>query len=402
MSDLSVVALIVAAGRGARMGAPTPKQFLDLGGRMVLSRAIAAFAAHPLVDRLMVVIHGDDAGRLADALAQLPPEMAARVTSCTGGDSRQQSVHHGLEALAGTGVAGDALVLIHDAARPFVGESLITRAIAAGRAADGAIPVLPVVDTVAEVAADGALAGNPDRARLRTVQTPQVFRLDAIVTAHRAAAEAGRSDFTDDAGLIRWRGGKVATFAGCPKAFKLTTPEDVARADRLIGAARTDIRTATGYDVHAFGPGDHIMLGGVRIAHERGVVGHSDADVLLHALTDALLGCIADGDIGVHFPPSDMRWKGAASRVFLAEAVRRVTALGGEIRHLDGSIVAEAPKVGPHREAIRATIADIAGIDVGRVGLKATTSEKLGFTGRREGIAALATATIALPKGRLP
>jgi 2-C-methyl-D-erythritol 4-phosphate cytidylyltransferase/2-C-methyl-D-erythritol 2,4-cyclodiphosphate synthase len=230
------------------------------------------------------------------------------------------------------------------------------------------------------------------------VQTPQAFRLAALLEAHEAAARDGRSDFTDDAGLIRWRGGTVATFPGDAAAFKITTPDDLVRAEAQVAARLSDIRSATGYDVHAFGPGAAIMLGGVRIAHDCGVVGHSDADVLLHALTDALLGCLADGDIGSHFPPSDMRWKGAPSRLFLEEAVRRVRARGGAIRHLDGTVVCEAPRIGPHRDAIRQTIAEIAGIESTRVSLKATTSEKLGFTGRREGIAALATATVALPQ----
>lgn len=396
MSGLSVAALIVAAGRGARMGTTLPKQFLDLGGQMVLSRAIAAFIAHPMVSRVTVVMHPDDADLVGQAIAAAAPG-SVTVTTCPGGETRQQSVRNGLDALAAAGLPADGLVLIHDAARPLIEDSLITRAIAAGMAGPAAIPVLPVVDTIAEVDAGGAVRGNPDRASLRAVQTPQVFRFGPVRAAHAAAAAAGRSEFTDDAGIMRFAGHPVATFAGSIRAFKLTTPEDVARAQALVAPQRTDLRTATGYDVHAFGPGDHIMLGGVAIPHDAGVVGHSDADVLLHALTDALLGCIADGDIGVHFPPSDMRWKGAASRVFLAEAVRRVRALGGEIRHLDGTVVSEAPRIGPHREAIRATIAEIAGIGVDRVGLKATTSERLGFTGRREGIAALATATVALP-----
>jgi len=393
MPVATTAALIVAAGRGARMGTQTPKQFIDLAGRSVLARVTAAFLDHPLVDRVAIVIHPDDGEPARRALGALE----GRVLLAHGGESRQDSVRNGLDALAAAGLPSDALVLIHDAARPLVSESLITRAIAAGRKEAGAIPVLPMVDTVIEIDAGARPAATLDRSRLRSVQTPQVFRLDAIRAAHAAALAASRTDFTDDAGVFVWHGGSVTTFAGCADAFKLTTPEDVQRAERRLGAAMGDIRSATGYDVHAFGPGDHIMLGGVRIAHDRGVVGHSDADVLLHALTDALLGCLADGDIGTHFPPSDARWKGAASRLFLEEAVRRVAARGGRILHLDGSVVAEAPRIGPHRDAIRATIAAIAGLSLDRVGLKATTSEKLGFTGRREGIAALATATIALP-----
>ncbi|MCA0424523.1 MAG: bifunctional 2-C-methyl-D-erythritol 4-phosphate cytidylyltransferase/2-C-methyl-D-erythritol 2,4-cyclodiphosphate synthase [Proteobacteria bacterium] len=395
MTSLPAVALIVAAGRGTRMGGEVPKQFLDLCGQPALSRALGAFLCHPMVSGAVIVIHPDDRAHAKDAVSRAANPEAKPVTLAEGGATRQQSVAAGLDALS---VAEDALVLIHDAARPFVSESLITRAISAGLRHDAAVPVLPVVDTIVTVDAAGLQTGTADRTSLRAVQTPQVFRLGAIRAAHAAVVQTGRDDFTDDAGVIRAQGGVVATFAGCPNAFKLTTPEDVARADSALRRNLTDIRAATGYDVHQFGPGDHIMLGGVRIAHDQGVVGHSDADVLLHALTDALLGAIGDGDIGIHFPPSDMRWKGAASRVFLAEAVRRVKARGGEIRCLDGTVVCEAPRIGPHREAIRALISEVAGIDISRVGLKATTSEKMGFTGRREGIAALATATIALPE----
>lgn len=397
MTGLSVAALIVAAGRGARMASDQPKQFLRLSGRSVLSRAVEAFAAHPLIQRAMVVIHPDDGEAVAAAFAETPHPARCQITSCHGGASRQESVAHGLKALADTGFPEDGVVLIHDAARPMVSEALITRAIGAALDHGAGIPVLPLADTIAELDAADRLKSNPDRSQLRAVQTPQTFRFGLIHQAHQKAARQQRSDFTDDAGLARWAGHPVSTFAGCPRAFKLTTPDDLNRARMMIGAALTDIRSATGYDVHAFGAGDHIMLGGVQIGHDRGVVGHSDADVLLHALTDALLGCICDGDIGMHFPPSDMRWKGAASRVFLADAVRRVQAMGGEIRHLDGTVVCETPRVGPHREAIRTMIAEITGIDRARVGIKATTSERLGFTGRREGIAALATATIALP-----
>lgn len=397
MTNPPVAAVIVAAGRGARMGAVQPKQYLRLGQRSVLSRTLSQFLDSPAIDRVLTVIHPEDGAIFAEVMAQTPNPRHTATTSCHGGANRQDSVAHGLKALAETGFPADGIVLIHDAARPFVPEAMIAHAIVAAKQHGAAIPVLPLADTIARVEADGALAGNPDRASLRAVQTPQAFRFELIRAAHEKAARAGRSDFTDDAGIAKFAGASVATFEGDAAAFKLTTPSDMKRARIMAGAELTDIRSATGYDVHAFGPGDHIMLGGVAIAHDKGVIGHSDADVLLHALTDALLGCIADGDIGMHFPPSDMRWKGMASRVFLAEAVRRVHAQGGEVRHLDGTIVSESPRIGPHRDRIRATIAEIAGIDIGRVGLKATTSERLGFTGRREGIAALATATIALP-----
>lgn len=397
MTALSVAALIVAAGRGSRMGGAQPKQYLRLGARSVLSHALEAFAEHAMIDRIKTVIHKDDGAAFASALAETPNPRGIAIGSCHGGETRQDSVAHGLKALADSGFPDDGLVLIHDAARPFVPPEMVTRAIAAANRGGAAIPVLPLADTLARLDEAGALASNPDRTGMLCVQTPQAFRFGPIRDAHDKAARAGQSAFTDDAGIAKWAGHAVAVYEGSSRAFKITTPDDLDRARLMAGSGLTDIRSATGYDVHAFGPGDHIMLGGVRIDHDKGVVGHSDADVLLHALTDALLGCIADGDIGMHFPPSDMRWKGAASRVFLAEAVRRVHALGGEIRHLDGTVVSESPRVGPHRDSIRAVIAEIAGIAVTRVGLKATTSERLGFTGRREGIAALATATVALP-----
>jgi 2-C-methyl-D-erythritol 4-phosphate cytidylyltransferase/2-C-methyl-D-erythritol 2,4-cyclodiphosphate synthase len=236
-----------------------------------------------------------------------------------------------------------------------------------------------------------------DRTALRGVQTPQAFGFDALLAAHRKAHAAGREDFTDDAALAEWAGMTVGVFAGEAGNVKLTTAEDFAVAQARELAALGDVRTGSGYDVHAFIDGDHVWLGGVRIAHERGVTGHSDADVGLHALVDAILGALAEGDIGAHFPPSDPQWKGASSDRFLRFAVERVAKRGGRIAHLDLTVVCEAPKIGPHRDAMRSRIAEIAGVSIDRVGVKATTSEKLGFTGRREGIAALATATIRLP-----
>jgi 2-C-methyl-D-erythritol 4-phosphate cytidylyltransferase/2-C-methyl-D-erythritol 2,4-cyclodiphosphate synthase len=236
-----------------------------------------------------------------------------------------------------------------------------------------------------------------DRTKLRTVQTPQVFAFAPVLDAHQRAAASGLENFTDDAALAEWVGLKVAVFAGEAGNLKLTTPEDVARAERDHAVALADTRTGSGFDVHAFAPGDHVMLGGLKIPHERGLTGHSDADVALHALTDAVLGALAEGDIGTHFPPSDPQWRGASSDRFLGFAVERVRARGGRIAHLDLTIVCEAPRVGPHRDAMRARIAAIAGIEVDRVAVKATTSERLGFTGRGEGIAAMATATVRLP-----
>jgi 2-C-methyl-D-erythritol 4-phosphate cytidylyltransferase/2-C-methyl-D-erythritol 2,4-cyclodiphosphate synthase len=294
------------------------------------------------------------------------------------------------------GTAPD-IVLIHDAARPFVSDALIARAIAAAGEHGAAVPAVAVADTVKKVDAQGIITATIDRNELRIVQTPQAFSYNLIVDAHGRAAAAARNDFTDDAALAEWAGHRVSVFPGDSANVKLTTNEDFARAEALRTAATGDIRTGNGFDVHAFADGDHIMLGGVRIAHTRGVTGHSDADVALHALVDAILGALAEGDIGQHFPPSDPQWKGAASEKFLAFACDRVRARSGVIAHLDVTVVCEAPRIGPHRDAMRARIAAIAGIGADRVAIKATTSEKLGFTGRGEGIVAMATATVRLP-----
>jgi 2-C-methyl-D-erythritol 4-phosphate cytidylyltransferase/2-C-methyl-D-erythritol 2,4-cyclodiphosphate synthase len=313
-----------------------------------------------------------------------------------GGTTRQLSVLAGLEALESR---HPRLVAIHDAARPFVSSDLIARAVQAG-AKGAAVPVLPVTDTVKVVDAQGIVTTTLDRSTLRTIQTPQIFPYATLLDAHRKAAAANRIDFSDDAALAEWANIPVATFEGDSSNIKMTTTQDFSRAEAERYAALGDIRTGSGYDVHVFGPGDHVMLGGVMIPHTQGLTGHSDADVVLHALVDAILGALADGDIGVHFPPSDPKWRGASSDRFLAFAVERVRARGGMIAHLDATVVCEAPRVGPHREAIRKRIAEIAGIGPDRVGIKATTSEELGFTGRREGMTASALATIRLPWGQ--
>ncbi|MGB6464817.1 MAG: 2-C-methyl-D-erythritol 2,4-cyclodiphosphate synthase, partial [Xanthobacteraceae bacterium] len=311
-----------------------------------------------------------------------------------GGGSRPASVRAGLEALA---ASAPPLVLIHDAARPFLSGALVGRAIAAGKMAGAAVPGIAIADTVKAIDGAAIVAETLDRTRLRIVQTPQAFAFDLILDAHRRAAEAGLDSFTDDAALAEWAGHRVSVFEGEAGNVKVTTNDDFARAEILQLANLADVRTGNGFDVHAFADGDHVMLGGVRIPHSRGVTGHSDADVALHALVDAILGTLADGDIGMHFPPSDPQWKGASSDRFLAFACERVRARHGIIAHLGVTIVCEAPRVSPHRDAMRARIAAIAGIAVGRVGVTATTSEKLGFTGRGEGIVAMATATIRLP-----
>ncbi|WP_238122648.1 MULTISPECIES: bifunctional 2-C-methyl-D-erythritol 4-phosphate cytidylyltransferase/2-C-methyl-D-erythritol 2,4-cyclodiphosphate synthase [unclassified Xanthobacter] len=392
---MNCVAIVVAAGRGSRAGGALPKQYQSVGGEPVLRHTLRAFAAHPQIAGVLPVIHDDDSGLFAEVSQGLPKIMAPVV----GGESRQASVRAGLHALRATPPTS---VLVHDAARPFTSAALIARAVAAANAEWAAIPVVPVTDTVKTVDVAGRVTGTLDRRALRAVQTPQAFAYGLLAGAHDAAARCGISSFTDDAAVVEWAGHRVATFEGETTNVKLTFAEDLLQAERSMEARSElaplgDIRTGSGFDVHAFTPGDHVMLGGIPIPHAFALAGHSDADVALHALTDAILGALGDGDIGSHFPPSDPQWKGAASDRFLAHAVDLVHARGGRIAHVDLTIICEAPKVGPHREAIRTSVAGIARLPVGRVSVKATTTEKLGFTGRREGIAAMATATVRLP-----
>src|SRR6266436_1593106 len=382
-------AILVAAGRGLRAGTGGPKQYRTIGGQTVIYRAMEVFCRHPDVFLVQPVVNPDDAAIFNAATSGLrhqPPT--------NGGATRQASVHAGLEALA---AEKPDIVLIHDAARPFVSPALISRAIHAASATGAAIPAIPVSDTIKLVDGGGNVEATPERARLRIAQTPQVFRFDVILDAHRRAAREGRSDFTDDAALAEWAGLTIATFEGDVANMKLTTPEDFVREEARLAAALGDIRTGTGYDVHALGDGDHLMICGVRVPHTRGFLAHSDGDVGLHALVDAILGALADGDIGSHFPPSDMKWKGASSDRFLKYAVERVTARGGRIANLDVTLICERPKIGPLRDTMRARISEISGVNVSRVAVKAPTSERLGFTGREEGIAATASATIRLP-----
>ncbi|MBN8974331.1 MAG: bifunctional 2-C-methyl-D-erythritol 4-phosphate cytidylyltransferase/2-C-methyl-D-erythritol 2,4-cyclodiphosphate synthase [Rhizobiales bacterium] len=381
--------IIVAAGRGLRAGPGGPKQYRTLGGCSVISRAMAAFCGHPQVAAVQPVVNRDDIAIFNQAVGNI-----RALAPVNGGATRQASVRAGLEALVAT--APD-IVLIHDAARPFANNALIARAIEAATITGAAVPVIPVTDTIKQVDARGHVDATPERAKLRIAQTPQAFRYDVILEAHRRAAREGRDDFTDDAALAEWAGLTVATFEGDPANMKLTTPEDFAREEARLGAALGDIRTGTGYDVHAFGDGDHLMLCGVRVPHNRGFLAHSDGDVGLHALVDAILGALADGDIGSHFPPSDPQWKGAASDKFLVYAMERVKARGGRVAHLEVTMICERPKIGPLRDTMRARIAEITGLPLSRVAVKATTSERLGFTGREEGIAATASATIRLP-----
>jgi len=384
-----VAAVVVAAGQGLRAGGDRPKQFREIGGETMLRRTLARLSASPAIGAIQPVIRMEDRSLFESAtagIALLPP--------VAGGATRQASVRAGLEALEGR---RPDVVLVHDAARPFVSEAMISRAIAAIEKTGAAIPGMAVTDTIKIVDTHNIVGETLDRSQLRAIQTPQAFAFAPLLEAHRRAAREGRSDFTDDAALAEWAGMQVAVFEGEPANIKITHPEDFMRAEAMQAAQLGDIRTGSGIDVHAFVPGDAVWIGGVRIPHTHKLTGHSDADVGLHALVDAILGALADGDIGTHFPPSDPQWKGASSDKFLAFAVERVRARGGMIAHLDLNIVAEAPKIGPHREAMRAAIARIAGIGIDRVAIKATTSETLGFTGRREGIVAYATATVRLP-----
>lgn len=386
-----VAAVVVAAGRGLRAGGGVPKQYRLLAGRPLLSHAVETFQRHDGVGAVLVVI-GDGDGELYRAAVSHAP---ATLPPVTGGAERQASVLAGLEALV---QAAPDIVLVHDAARPFLSSALIDAAIAAvAGGAVAAVPATPVVDTIKAVDAAGRVVATPDRANLRAVQTPQAFAFPALLEAHRRAAATGVAGLTDDASVMEWAGHVVAVFPGEAGNVKLTLPEDFDAAERRMLMAMNDVRVGQGYDVHAFTDGDHVWLGGVRIPHDRGVLAHSDGDVVLHAATDAILGALADGDIGTHFPPSDPQWRGASSDRFLAHAAGLLAARGGRLAMLDVTVVCEAPKIGPHREAIRSRMAEILGVRDDRIAIKATTSEKMGFTGRREGLAALALATVRLP-----
>lgn len=382
------VALIVAAGRGSRFGGDGPKQYANLGGRPLLRHCLEQFRRHPDITAMQVVIHADDHDLYARATVGLnvpPPAI--------GGASRQESVRLGLEHLSGT---APARVLIHDAARPFVDAGLIDRVLAALATAPGAIAALPVTDTLKR-GRDGIVSATVPRDGLWRAQTPQGFRYPEILAAHRAVAGAG-AEFTDDAAVAEHAGLPVSLVDGGVENVKITTTEDLARAERWIAADRDEVRVGQGFDVHRFGPGAHVTLCGVRIAHTAGLLGHSDADVGLHALTDAILGALGAGDIGSHFPPNDARWRDADSTVFLRHAVEMVATRGGRIAHVDVTLICEQPKVAPHRDTMVKRIAEVLDIATERVSVKATTTEGLGFTGRSEGIAAQATATVRLPE----
>ena len=395
MSSNKVGLLVVAAGRGVRLGADRPKQYLSCAGRPLIVHTLEALAAGFPFSVKTVVIGADDQALYDQAMTYLTSSAAAALgPPAIGGATRQQSVLAGLEALA---AAEPEIVLIHDAVRPFPSPALVARAIEAAERHGAAAPGTPMSDTVKQVDADGRVLATPPRSGLKAVQTPQAFRFALILAAHRRAAAAGVGDLTDDVAVAEWAGAPAYVFEGDPANVKVTTMQDLRTAEARIAGSLGETRVGQGFDVHAFTPGDHLWLCGVRIPYSLSLGGHSDADVALHALADALYGALAEGDIGQHFPPTDPQWKGAASKIFLAHAGSRVRARGGVIAHLDATLICEAPKIGPHREAMRAKVAEIAGLDIGRVAVKATTTERLGFTGRAEGIACLAMATVRLP-----
>lgn len=380
---MRTVALVVAAGRGERFGGTMPKQYADLAGQPVLRRAVEAFVRHPRVDAVRVVIAAEDTARYTAATAGLP-----LMAPIFGAPSRQETVRRGLESMVED---GPDLVLVHDAARPLVSAMLIDRVIDALDRYPAALPALPVVDTLKRVG-EGLVVGEADRAGLVRAQTPQGFRFTEILAAHRGAAAVGH---TDDTMIAAAAGLAVAWVEGEERNMKLTLPADLAAAERFL-AAPARWRTGLGFDVHAFAPDRPLFLCGVRVPHEMGLAGHSDADVALHAVTDAIMGSIGAGDIGSHFPPTDPQWRDVDSALFLRHAMALLTKRSGRLENVDLVIVCERPKIGPHRAAMTERLAEILGVTASHVSVKATTSERLGFTGRGEGIAAQAVVSVAM------
>jgi 2-C-methyl-D-erythritol 4-phosphate cytidylyltransferase / 2-C-methyl-D-erythritol 2,4-cyclodiphosphate synthase len=370
---MTIAIIIVAAGRGTRAGGDLPKQWQLLAGKPVLAHTIAAFAGF---GRIVVAIHPDDAERAA----ALGCEVAL------GGPTRAASVRNALNHLANQGITK---VLIHDGARPLVPQTVIASVLAALDTAPAAAPALQVTDALWQ-GAGGTVTGTQDRAGLYRAQTPQGFSFDAILAAHLAHP----GDAADDVAVARWAGLPVTMTLGHEDNLKLTFPADFIRAETILKGRAMDVRLGNGFDVHAFTTGDHVMLCGVKLPHSRALLGHSDADVGMHALTDAIYGALAEGDIGTHFPPSDPQWKGAESHIFLAHAMTRLRTRGYTLTNADVTLICERPKIGPHATEMRMALARIMGVEVERISVKATTSEQLGFTGREEGIAALATATL--------
>jgi 2-C-methyl-D-erythritol 4-phosphate cytidylyltransferase/2-C-methyl-D-erythritol 2,4-cyclodiphosphate synthase len=384
---MTTIALIVAAGRGTRVGGERPKQYQSLAGRAVLAHSMGAFAGHPAVDKVRAVIHPDDVSLYRESAQGL--ELLEPVS---GGAARQDSVRLGLESLT---AFNPAKVLIHDGARPLVSAAIIQRTISALDATPGAIAAVPVRDTLKRAEKNAAIISETvSRDDLWRAQTPQGFRFDDILGAHRVAKGLA---LTDDAAVAEHAGLAVALVEDHEDNLKITTAGDLARAERAITGGG-DMRVGSGFDVHRFGPGDSVRLCGIEIPHSHGLAGHSDADVALHAVTDALLATVAGGDIGVHFPPGDARWAGADSATFVQFALEQIQDNGGLVTHMDLTIICEAPKIGPHRGAMAARLRELLDVDDTRINVKATTTEGLGFTGRGEGIAAQATATVMIPR----
>lgn len=382
-----VGAVVVAAGRGVRAGGGAPKQYRMVAGATLLEHAVRRLQSHPAVRKLVVVIARDADEWFAPIAARMSPPPPY----VYGGATRADSVRAGLDAMDGS----IDRVLIHDAARPFPTHQMIDASLDGLAEADAAIPALPVADTLKRADEDGRVLETPSREGLFRAQTPQAFRLPALRGAFAAfAAEASR--FTDEAGLMEASGAVVMLTRGSESAFKVTHPEDFMRAEQMAESMET--RTGQGFDVHAFGPGEAVILCGVPVPHTKGLSGHSDADVALHTVTDALFGALGAGDIGMHFPPSDPQWKGAPSRIFLEKAVDMVAARGGRIINVDLTIIGEEPKIGPHRDRLEASLAELLRVPKARVCVKATTTERLGFPGRKEGLAALAVCSVETPR----
>ena len=390
----SIAVIVVAAGTGTRAqlhSGELPKQYRALGGKAVLAHALEAFLGEDAIDLVLPVINLDHV-EFFDTLQLSHPKLLAPVH---GGKERQASCLAGLEALE---ARVPDLALLHDAARPFVVPETIKAISLALQTHDGALPVLPVTDTIKRSPDGARIEATEDRTKLWAAQTPQGFRFAKILSAHRKAAKQ-QNEFTDDAAIAEWAGLDVVLVPGHENAFKITLPKDFERAEMVIGQMKkTETRVGSGLDIHQFEPGDGVRLGGVDFPHDAKLKGHSDADAVLHVLTDALLGALAEGDIGTHFPPSDPKWKDASSDVFLRFAAKRVLARGGRISHLDLTIVCEAPKISPKSTKIRKNVANICRISEGRVSVKATTSEGMGFIGRKEGLMTMATATVELPR----
>lgn len=400
---MQTIALIVAGGRGTRIARRQdgiPKQYITLERQTVLQHTFDVFNDHEEIDKICVVIHPDDVTLYQNSLNHNQGKLTSPVF---GGATRQMSVYNGLQSLTDM---GPYKVLIHDAARPFISAQLISNLIKALDAHKAVLPGLAVKDTLKRAKpttnATFIIEETISRENLWQAQTPQCFHYDDILKAHEAASLSEHT-FTDDASVAEWYGLETTLIPGEDTNFKITTSEDLTRAKNYLQQTRTDKNmqtltlTGSGFDVHRFTDGDHVILCGVKIPYSQSLQGHSDADVGLHALTDAILGAIADGDIGTHFPPSDPQWKGVSSDVFLKDAVKKLHERGGSLQNIDVTLICEYPKIGPHREAMRASLSELLNLDIRRVSVKATTTEGLGFTGRKEGIAAMASVSISLP-----